>query len=116
MRTIAARTLLDGTLTVTLNPTLRPTSTLALLRQPRLYRTSEAPLKLQPYNIRAAHKPITTLRRLLNDVKDKDKLDDKQGADYTRTNAATSRLLTFVKPAENLSKRLTEHNRAARKW
>ena len=32
-------------LTVTLFPTLRPTSTLALLRQ-RLYRTSEAPLKL----------------------------------------------------------------------
>ena len=26
------------------------------------------------------------------------------------------RLLTFVKPAENLSKRLTEHNRTARKW
>ena len=34
---------LDGTLTVTLIPTLTPT--LALLRQ-RLYRTSEAPLKL----------------------------------------------------------------------
>ena len=34
---------LDGTLTVTLIRTLRPT--LALLRQ-RLYRTSEAPLKL----------------------------------------------------------------------
>ena len=83
MRTIAARTLLDGTLTVTLNPTLRPTSTLALLRQPRLYRTSEAPLKLQPYNICVAHKPITTLRRLTED-----KLDDRQGADYTRSNAA----------------------------
>ena len=43
VRTITARTFLDGTLTVTLIPTLRPT--LALLRQ-RLYRTSEAPLKL----------------------------------------------------------------------
>ena len=73
-------------------------------------------MKLQPYNIRVAHKPITTLRRLLTDVKDKDKLEDRQGADYTRSNAATSRLLTFVKPAENLSKRLTEHNRVARKW
>ena len=40
-----SKRLLDGTLTVTLIPTLRPTSTLALLRQ-RLYRTSEAPLKL----------------------------------------------------------------------
>ena len=64
-------------------------------------------MKLQPYNIRVAHKPIPTLRRLLTDVKDKDKLEDRQGADYTRSNAATSRLLTFVKPAENLSKRLT---------
>ena len=42
-RTITTPILLDGTLTVTLIPTLRPT--LALLRQ-RLYRTSEAPLKL----------------------------------------------------------------------
>ena len=41
--TITTRTLLDGTLTVTLILTLR--QTLALLRQ-RLHRTSEAPLKL----------------------------------------------------------------------
>ena len=39
------RTSLDGTLTVTLIPTLRPMSTLTLLRR-RLYRISEAPLKL----------------------------------------------------------------------
>ena len=43
VRTITTRTLLDGTVTVTLIPTHRPT--LALLRQ-RLYRTSVAPLKL----------------------------------------------------------------------
>ena len=59
------QTLLHGALTVTLIPTLRPKSTLALLRQ-RLYRTSEAPLRLSvheycnAYNIRVAHKPITT--------------------------------------------------------
>ena len=47
IRTITTRTLLDGTLTVTLIPTLRPT--LALLRL-RLYRTSEAPLKLLHVN------------------------------------------------------------------
>ena len=41
--TITTRTLLDGTLTLTLIPTFRPT--LALLRQ-RLYRTSEAPRRL----------------------------------------------------------------------
>ena len=83
-RTITTRTLLDGTLTVTLIPTLRPT--LALLRQ-RQYRTSEAPLKLLHvyYNltiIRVAQKPITTLRRLLTNVKDKDKPEDRQGAVY----------------------------------
>ena len=31
---------------------------------------------LQPYNIRVAHKPITTLRRLHTNVKDKDKPED----------------------------------------
>ena len=35
---------------------------------------------LQPYNIRVAHKPITTLRRLLTNVKDKDKPEDRQGS------------------------------------
>ena len=33
---------------------------------------------LQPYNIRAAHKPITTLRRLLINVKDEDKPEERQ--------------------------------------
>ena len=37
---------------------------------------------LQPYNIGVAHKPITTLRRLLTNVKDKDKPEDRQGAVY----------------------------------
>ena len=37
---------------------------------------------LQPYNIRVAHKPITTLRRLLTNVKDKDKPEDRRGAVY----------------------------------
>ena len=37
---------------------------------------------LQPYNICVAHKSITTLRRLLTNVKDKDKPEDKQGAVY----------------------------------
>ena len=37
---------------------------------------------LQPYNIRVAHKLITTLRRLLTNVKDKDKPEDSQGAVY----------------------------------
>ena len=37
---------------------------------------------LQPYNIRVTNKPITTLRRLLTNVKDKDKPEDRQGAVY----------------------------------
>ena len=37
---------------------------------------------LQPYNIRVAHKLITTLRRLLTNVKDKDKPEDRRGAVY----------------------------------
>ena len=81
----------------------------ALLRQ-RLYCTSEAPSEyiariLQPYNIRVAHKPITTLRRLLillqlllmSRTKTNRKTDGEQ---YARSNAATARLLPLVKPAE----------------
>ena len=37
---------------------------------------------LQPYNIRVTHKPITTLRRLLTNVKDKAKPENRQGAVY----------------------------------
>ena len=77
-------TLVDGPLTITLIPTPRPKSIVVLLRQ-RLYRTSEAPLKLSQHcNIRFAHKPITTLRRLLTN------------------------------DGRNLSKRLTEHRRETR--
>ena len=53
-----------------------------------LYRTSEAPSSetiagiLQPYNIRVAHKPITTLWRLPTNLKDKDKPENRQGAVY----------------------------------
>ena len=35
---------------------------------------------LQPYNISVAHKPITTLRRLLTNVKDKDKTGGQTGS------------------------------------
>ena len=37
---------------------------------------------LQPYNIRVAHKSITTLPRLLTKVKDNEKPEDRQGAVY----------------------------------
>ena len=54
---------------------------------------------LQPYNIRVAHKPITTLRQLLTNVKDKDEPNDRQ-EQYTRSNAAAARPLILVRPAE----------------
>ena len=57
---------------------------------------------LQPYNIRFAHKPITTLRRLLTNFKDEDRRTDRE--QYTRSNPATDRLLTLVKPAETLTR------------
>ena len=41
---------------------------------------------LQLYNIRVAHKLITTLRRLLANVKDKDKPEDRQGAETLARN------------------------------
>ena len=37
---------------------------------------------LQPLNIRVAHKPITTPRQLLTNVKDKDAPRNRQGAVY----------------------------------
>ena len=56
---------------------------------------------LQPYNLHVAHKLMTTSRRLLTNVKDKDKPEDRQGQ-YTRSIATTARLLTVVKPAETI--------------
>ena len=54
---------------------------------------------LQPYNIRVAHKPITTLRRLLTNVKDKDKPEDRQGAVY-KIKCRINRILVVVPTAQ----------------
>ena len=68
---------------------------------------------LQPYNIRVAHKPITTLPRLLTNVKDKDKPKDSQGTVYKIK--CCDWQATYVSEAgRNLSPRLTEHKRATR--
>ena len=53
---------------------------------------------LKPYDIRVAHKPITTLRRLLTNVKDKDKPEDRQGEVYKIKCCDCQAYL--VKPAE----------------
>ena len=58
---------------------------------------------LQPYNIRVAHRPITTLRRLvlMSRTTTNRRTDREQ---YKRSNSATARLPTLVKPAETLAR------------
>ena len=68
---------------------------------------------LQPYNIRVAHKPITTLRRLLTNVKDKDKPEDRQGAVY-KIKCYDCQASYIGETGRNLSTRLTEHKRATK--
>ena len=61
---------------------------------------------LQPYNMRVAHKPITTLRRLLANVKDKDKPEDRQGAVY-EIKCCDYQATYIGEGGRNLSTRLT---------
>ena len=90
----------------------------ALLRQ-RLYCTSEAPSEsiariLQPYNIRVAHKPITTLRRLLiTNVKDKDKPKDRRGA-VCKIKCCDCQASSIGETGRNQGTRLTENKRVTR--
>ena len=63
-----------------MNANLTPVTTATT---PYIKGTSETIARiLQPYNIHVAHKPITTLRQLLINVKDKDEPNDRQGAVY----------------------------------
>ena len=68
---------------------------------------------LQPYNIRVAYKPITTLRRLFTNVKDKDKPEDSQGAVY-KIKCCDCQASYIGETGRNLSRRLTEHKRATK--
>ena len=58
---------------------------------------------LPPYNTRVAHKPTTTLRQLLTNVKDRDEPNNRQGAVY--------KIKMLRLPANT---RLTEHKGATR--
>ena len=71
------------------------------------------PRILQPYNIRVAHKPITTLRQLLTNVKDKDEPNDRQGAVY-KIKCCDCQATYIGETGRNLNTRLTEHKRATR--
>ena len=68
---------------------------------------------LQPYNIRVAHKPGTTLRQLLTDVKDREKPNNRQGADY-KIKCSNCQSSYIGDTGRNLNTRLTEHKRAMR--
>ena len=68
---------------------------------------------LQPYNIRVAHKPTTTLRQLLTNVKDKDEPNNRQGAVY-KIKCSDCQASYIGETGRNLNTRLTEHKRATR--
>ena len=68
---------------------------------------------LQPYNIRVAHKPITTLRQLLTNVKDNDEPSDRRGAVY-KIKYCDSQATYIGETGRNLNVRLTEDKRATR--
>ena len=83
------------------------------------YLTSKGLLNLshesyvQPYNIHVAHKPITTLRQLMMNVKDKDEPSDRQGAVY-KIKCCDSQATYIGETGRNLNVQLTEHKRATR--
>ena len=71
------------------------------------------PRILQPYNIRVTHKPITTLRQLLTNVKDKDEPSDRQGAVY-KIKCCDCQDTYIGETGRNLNIRLTEYKRATK--
>ena len=94
------------------NPTSVTTATI-----PYIKGTSETIARiLQPYNIRVAHKPITTLRHLLTNVKDRDEPNNRQGAVYKIKCCKCSDCQSSYigETGRNLNTRLTEHKQATR--
>ena len=89
-----------------------PTTTATI---PYIKGTSETIARiLQPYNIRVDHRPITTLRHLLTNVKDKDEPKNRQGAVYKIKCFDCQASYIRETPDRNLKTRLTEHKRATR--
>ena len=91
------------------NPTSVTTATILYIKG-----TSETIARiLQPYNIRVAHKPITTLRHLLTNVKDRDEPNNRQGAVY-KIKCSDCQASYIGETGRNFNTRLTEHKRATR--
>ena len=95
-----------------LNETNNPTTVTATI--PYIKGTSEIISRiLRLYNIRVAHKPITTLRHILTNVKDKEQPYDRQGAVY-KINCADCQATYIGETGRNLNMRLTEHKRSTK--
>ena len=91
----------------------RPT-TVTMATVPYIKGTSETIARiLQPHCIRVAHKPITTLRQLLTNVKDKVEPKDGQGAVY-KIKCCDCPATYLGEIGRNLKTRLTEHRRTSK--
>ena len=91
----------------------RPT-TVTIATVPYIKGTSETIARiLQPHDIRVAHKPITTLRQLLTNVKDKVEPKNRQGAVY-KIKCCDCPATYVGETGRNLNTRLTEHRRATK--
>ena len=91
----------------------RPT-TVTMATVPYIKGTSETIARiLQPHGIRVAHKPITTLRHLLTNVKDKVEPKDRQGAVY-KIKCCNCPATYVGETGRNLNTPLTEHRRATK--
>ena len=96
------------TTTTKANDNATPTTTATI---PHIKSISETILCiLQPFNIRVAHKPITTLCQLLTNIKDRDEPRNRQGAVY-KINCHASYI---GETGRNLATRLTKHKWATR--
>ena len=81
---------------------------------PYIKGTSETSSRiLRPYNHRVAHKPTTTLRHLLTNVKDREEPNNRQGAAY-EIKCSDCQASYIGETGINLNTRLTEHKRAMR--
>ena len=99
------------TKTTETNDTVTPTTTETI---PYIKGISEDISRiLQPLNIRVAHKPITTLRQLLTNVKDTNEPRNRLGAVY-KNNCSDCCASFNGETGRNLISRLTEHKRATR--
>ena len=93
------------------NTNLTPTTTVTI---PYIKGTSQIIARiLQPYNIRVAHRPITTLRKLVTSVKDKGQPRDRQGAVY-KIKCCDCQATYIGETGRKLNTRLTEHRQATR--